>query len=94
MVKKIILSLFIIGLIIFGVRYYNSHKTIECWWGVVYPTLSYVGFEDKDEEDNYQSKVSSSETHYLPTIKEEKEEPIKVKIAIIEWLNSIFRKEN
>lgn len=92
MVKKIILSLFIIGLIIFGVRYYNSHKTVECWWGVMYPTLSYVGFED--EENDYESKVSSSEIHYIPTIKEEKEEPVKVKIAIIEWLNSIFRKEN
>lgn len=85
MIKKIILILIIIGLIFMCVKYYNSQKTIECWWGVLYPSLTNVGFEDDTELD---SKISSSNPDYIPTNFEKK--PIKIKIAIFEWFKNLF----
>ena len=44
--KKILIGILGLCIIVFGVWYYNSQKTVECWWGVLYPPLSFVGFED------------------------------------------------
>ena len=85
MVKKLIISLFIIGLIVFGVKLYNSQKTIECWWSVMYPSLSYV---EVDSKSNEKSKISSTNPYYIYAL----EEPIKVKIAIVEWFKKYFQK--
>lgn len=85
MFKKIILIL-ILGLVIFiGISYYNSRKTVECWWGVVYPSLSFIAIEDEDEDE---TKISALDTNYYYINKEE--EPIKIKIAILEWFKKHF----
>lgn len=85
MFKKIILIL-ILGLVIFiGISYYSSRKTVECWWGVVYPSLSFITIEDEDEDE---TKISALDTNYYYINKEE--EPIKIKIAILEWFKKHF----
>lgn len=83
MFKKIIFIL-VLGLIIFiGIDYYNSQKTVECWWGVLYPSLSFIAIEDEDE-----TKVSALDTNYYYINNED--EPIKIKIAILEWFKNHF----
>lgn len=84
MIKKIILSLIVLILIVIGIKYYNSRKTVECWWGVAYPTLSFIAFED---EENTSKQISSTDENFMYV---QKEEPIKVKIAILEWFKKIF----
>lgn len=84
MIKKIILSLIVLILIVIGIKYYNSRKTVECWWGVVYPTLSFIAFED---EEDTSKQISSTDENFMYV---QKEEPIKVKIAILEWFKKIF----
>lgn len=84
MIKKIILSLIVLILIVIGIRYYNSRKTVECWWGVAYPTLSFIAFED---EEDTSKQISSTDENFMYV---QKEEPIKVKIAILEWFKKIF----
>ena len=83
MFKKIIFIL-VLGLIIFvGIDYYNSQKTVECWWGVLYPSLSLIAVEDEDE-----TKVSALDTNYYYINNED--EPVKIKIAILEWFKNHF----
>lgn len=83
MFKKIIFIL-ILGLIVFiGIDYYNSQKTVECWWGVLYPSLSFIAVEDEDE-----TKVSALDTNYYYINNED--EPVKIKIAILEWFKNHF----
>lgn len=84
MIKKIILSLIMLILIIIGIRYYNSKRTVECWWGVAYPTLSFIAFED---EEDTSKQISSTDGNFMYI---QKEEPVKVKIAILEWFKKIF----
>lgn len=84
MIKKVILSLIVLILIIIGIRYYNSRKTVECWWGVAYPTLSFIAFED---EEDTSKQISSTDENFMYI---QKEEPVKVKIAILEWFKKIF----
>lgn len=84
MIKKIILSLIVLILIIIGIRYYNSKRTVECWWGVAYPTLSFIAFED---EEDTSKQISSTDENFMYI---QKEEPVKVKIAILEWFKKIF----
>lgn len=75
MKKKIVifLSLFIIVLLSWNF-YQQQTKTVECWWGVMYPSLSFIGFEDN-------TKVSSTDEDYIYT-----DNKVKMKFAIVEWL--------
>lgn len=85
MVKKIIIGLLISFAIVCSFWYYQeTHKSVECWWGVMYPTLSFVAIEDEDKG----IATSSLNANYFVT---EKEKPIKVKFAIIEWFNKNFK---
>lgn len=84
MIKKVILSLIVLILIIIGIRYYNSKRTVKCWWGVAYPTLSFIAFED---EEDISKQISSTDENFMYI---QKEEPVKVKIAILEWFKKIF----
>lgn len=84
MIKKIVLILFVIVLILFGIKYYNSQKTTECWWGVIYPSLSFVAIE----EDNYEyAQISSLDEDYMPHLNNK---DIQFKFAIVEWLKEMF----
>lgn len=78
--KKFIICFFIAILLVIGICFFKyKTEAIECWWGVMYPSLSYIAFED---EDTSVAKISSSDKDYLyiPDTK------IKTKIFIIEWL--------
>lgn len=86
--KKIITILIIFFIIFIGIEFYNSQKTIECWWGVMYPSLSFIPFEDEEQNN---TKLSSNNPHYI-YIKQSEEEPIKMKIAIVEWFKNTFGK--
>lgn len=85
--KKIIISIIVFFIVFIGIEFYNSQKTVEAWWGVMYPTLSFIGFED-EEQDN--TKVSALDANYYFI---EKEEPVKMKLAIVEWFKNTFGKE-
>lgn len=95
MKKLLIIGLLMLILVIGAVWYYNSHKTIECWWGVMYPTLSYVAIEDDDGQSKTADKgtqISSLEPNYVGYSTEKtQEEPIKFKLAIIEFFNKYFK---
>lgn len=78
--KKFIICFLIAILLVIGICFFKyKTEAIECWWGVMYPSLSYIAFED---EDTSVAKISSSDKDYLyiPDTK------IKTKIFIIEWL--------
>lgn len=93
MFKKIIFILLLSLIIFIGLDFYNSQQTVECWWGVMYPSLSFIAIEDEEEVTTtmHKSMVSSSDTNYF-YLSEDKieEEPIKFKIAIVEWFKKHF----
>ena len=80
--KKVIVLLCLILILLVGI---NLHKaataTTECWWGVIYPNLSYVAFEDTEN-----TKISASDTKYIYL----NDNKIKYKFAIVEWFNNVF----
>ena len=84
MFKKIIIILIIFTLISLGINYYNSKKTIECWWTIFYPCFSYSEIENNEIE----MKKIASTTNY------NENEKIELKFFVKEWLNTFFRKEN
>lgn len=86
--KKLIISLIICFVLFIGLEWYQSQKTVECWWGVLYPALSFIAVED-DSEDN-KTQISSLNPQYVYVNYEE--EPIKMKIAIVEWFKNTFKK--
>ena len=93
MFKKIIFILLLSLIIFIGLDFYNSQQTVECWWGVMYPSLSFIAIEDEEEVTAiHKSMISSSDTNYfyLSEDKIEEEEPIKFKIAIVEWFKKHF----
>ena len=94
MFKKIIFILLLSLIIFIGLDFYNSQQTVECWWGVVYPSLSFIAVEDDEEVTTvHESMISSSDINYFYLSEdkiEEEEEPIKFKIAIVEWFKKHF----
>lgn len=50
--KKIVIFLGIILIILLSVK--NTYKTTECWWGVIYPSLSFVGIDNGEPEVKYE----------------------------------------
>lgn len=83
--KRLLIALIVFIIFIIGIFFYNyKTATVECWWGVLYPNLSYVAFE----EDN-STQISSADKDYIYV----KEEPVHIKIAILEWFKEKFRKE-
>ena len=84
--KKFIICFLIAILLVIGICFFKyKTEAIECWWGVMYPSLSYIAFED---EDTSVAKISSSDTDYMPSTTDTEE--IQYKIAIVEWLNKLF----
>lgn len=84
MFKKIIFILLLSLIIFIGLDFYNSQQTVECWWGTVYPSLSFIAIEDEEEKDT--GKISSLNNNYFYL----NEESIKIKIAIVEWFKKYF----
>ena len=93
MFKKIIFILLLALLIFIGIDFYNSQKTVECWWGVMYPSLSFIAIEDEEDTSARKAMISSSDINYFYISEDEvEEEPIKFKIAIVEWFKKHFEK--
>lgn len=80
MFKKIIIILIIFTLISLGINYYNSKKTVECWWTILYPCFSYSEIENNEIE----MKKIASITNYNKN---------ELKIFIKEWLDNFFKEE-
>lgn len=81
--KKFVICLILIFIIIMGISFFKyKTEATECWWGVLYPTLSYVGFED----DTSIARISTTDTNYLYI----PDTMIKMKFLIVEWLKSKF----
>lgn len=84
--KRFLMVLIILLFIGIGIYYYQN-KTIECWWGVCYPSLSFIAFENEEEDTTV--KFSALDKDYIPdTI--EKENQIKYKWFIIKWWKEKF----
>lgn len=77
--KKLVIFLILFVILLCGINYYKKKiETIECWWGIMYPTLSYIGFEDE-------TKISSSDKDYIYS-----DNKVKYKFAIVEWFENLF----
>ena len=77
--KKKILIFALVFIIAFFMGWYKKKtQAVECWWGVMYPSLSYVGFEDE-------TKISSTDKDYVYT-----DNKVKYKFAIVEWFENLF----
>ena len=83
MFKKIIIILIIFTLISLGINYYNSKKTVECWWTMLYPCFSY----SKIENNEIEMKKTENTTNY------NKNEKIELKFFVKEWLDNFFKEE-
>lgn len=82
--KKIVIFLGILLIIFLSVNLYikNNYQTVECWWGVMYPSLSFIALEDEEENTRY----SSLNTHFV----EQEETEIKYDFMILKWLREKF----
>ena len=81
--KKFVICLMLIFIIFMGISFIKyKTDTVECWWGVLYPSLSYIGFEDENEI----TTIASADTNYfyIP------DTTIKTKFLIIEWFKNNF----
>lgn len=79
MKKKLVIFLSLLVILFFGINYYKKKtEAVECWWGVMYPSLSYVGFEDE-------TKISSTDIDYVYY-----DGKVKYKFALLEWFDNLF----
>lgn len=82
--KKLVIFLIILVLLISGILFYQKrYETVECWWGVLYPSLSYIGFES----DNQDSMISSTDKNFIYIANNDK---IEYRFIIIDWLKEKF----
>lgn len=67
-----------------GLNYFiqNKYKSVECWWGVMYPSLSFIALEDEEETVRY----SSLDNHFYV----EQEPEIKYDFMFFKWLKQKF----
>ena len=79
MIKKIVILLGIILIIVLSINlYFKRTQSIECWWGVMYPSLSFIALEDEP------TRYSSLDNHYI-----EQESEIKYDFMFLKWLRKI-----
>ena len=75
--KKIVIFLGLILIIILSVNLYIKRtQTVECWWGVIYPTLSFIALEDEEP-----TRYSSLNNTFV-----EQEPEIKYDFMFLKWL--------
>lgn len=81
--KKIVIFLIIMLILAIGNFTYQKYfNTVECWWGVLYPSLSYIGFEEEDTD-----RISSSDKNYIYIAKDD---DVHYKFLLLEWLHENF----
>ena len=88
MVKRILIVLLLLSLIIGIFYYFNSQKTVDCWWGILYPSLSYIPIQTENDEDSTigLGAISLTDNDYYFT-SETEEKPFKIGFAIVEFFN-------
>lgn len=60
--KRFVMFISIILLLLIGISFYKyKTRAIECWWGVMYPCLSYLPVEEEQEV----ARISSSDPDYI-----------------------------
>ena len=86
MIKKIVILLGILFILFAGLNYLvqTKYKTVECWWGIMYPSLSFIALED--EEEKVSVRYSSLDNHFY--LKQEPE--IKYDFMFLKWLKEKF----
>jgi len=85
MIKKIVILLGI-TIILFAILMtyiQRRNETVECWWGVMYPSLSFIAMED--EEEKVSVRYSSLDNHFIQI----KEPEIKYDFLLLKWLKSL-----
>lgn len=78
MIKKVVILLGILFILLTGLNYIiqTKYKTVECWWGVMYPTLSFIALEDEEP-----TRYSSLNNTFV-----EQEPEIKYDFMFLKWL--------
>lgn len=91
MIKKIVIFLGILFILFTGLNLYmqKRYQTVECWWGVMYPPLSFIAIEDEESATKQQVRYSSLNSDYL-YIAQAEEPQIKYDFAIVKWLKEKF----
>ena len=74
--RKIIVALVVFFVVFVGLSFYNSQRTVECWWGVMYPTLSYIGIDDETETVKTDSAIFKWFKRFVGRSEEENEQKI------------------
>ena len=83
MIKKIVILLGLILIILLSVNLYIKRtQAVECWWGVMYRSLSFIALEDEEETVRY----SSLDNHFYV----EQEPEIKYDFMFFKWLKQKF----
>ena len=84
MIKRIVILLGILFILFTGLNYFiqNKYRSVECWWGVMYPALSFVALEDEEETVRY----SSLDNHFYT----EQESEVKYDFMFLKWLKQKF----
>lgn len=85
MLKKFLFSFIIIlfiAIIIFLIC--NYYKTQECWWGVLYPNLSFIAIEEESQESL--TTLSSLTSTKISSHNEQ----FNFKFALIEFFNNLL----
>ena len=92
MVKRILIVLLLLSLTIGIFYYFNSQKTVDCWWGVLYPSLSYIPIQTENDEDEIigLGAVSFTDDNYHFTLETEEEKPFKIGFAIVDFFSKYF----
>lgn len=85
--KKFIVCFLIFILIVLGVELFKSQQTVECWWGVMYPQLSFIGFENEEQDMSEISSINKDYNFVAKTINNNDSNKIKFKFFIFDWLN-------
>lgn len=81
MIKKIVILLGLILIIVLSANLYiKRNQAVECWWGVMYPTLSFIALEDEEP-----TRYSSLNTTYV-----EQEPEIKYDFMFLKWFREKF----
>ena len=85
MIKRIVILLGILFILFTGLNYFiqNKYKSVECWWGVMYPSLSFIALEEDEEET---VRYSSLDNHFYV----EQEPEIKYDFMFFKWLKQKF----
>ena len=85
MIKKIVILLGILFILFAIIMFYiqKQNQTVECWWGIMYPSLSFIAIED---EEQVSVRYSSLDNHFIQI----KEPEIEYDFLLLKWFKEKF----